>query len=87
MNSLVENKEIPTYQLFSNDQTKLVYCIDAKKAPKIYNSISQINKNNNCNDICFSKTRKIIIEKKKCIDDCSKDNKYKYEYALSKTIA
>ena len=36
--------------------------------------------NNDCNNICFSKTAKIIIEKKQCIDYCENDDTYIYEY-------
>ena len=36
---------------------------------------------NNCSDICFSESKKIISKLKKCIKDCSADNnEYKYEY-------
>ena len=31
-------------------------------------------------DICPLKYNKLIIEKKKCIDDCKNDNEYLYEY-------
>ena len=36
--------------------------------------------NYNCTNECTDKYNKIIIEKGKCIDDCSKDKKYKFEY-------
>ena len=35
---------------------------------------------NLCEDDCFIKTNKLIKELKKCIDDCSKDDTYQYEY-------
>jgi len=36
---------------------------------------------NNCSDICFSKTRKIIPELSICVEDCNYENsEYKYEY-------
>ena len=38
------------------------------------------SKNNNCSNVCFSNTAKIIIEKKKCIDKCENDDIFKYEY-------
>ena len=36
--------------------------------------------NYNCTNECTDKYNKIIIEKGKCIDDCSKDKKYKFEF-------
>ena len=35
---------------------------------------------NNCNDVCFNDTHKIIFKINKCIDKCSNDPNYKYEY-------
>ena len=36
---------------------------------------------NNCSDICFSETKKIIAELNQCLEDCNIDNnEYKYEY-------
>ena len=39
-----------------------------------------LNKTNNCSYICLEKSLKFIIGKKICIDECSKDDIYKYEY-------
>ena len=36
--------------------------------------------NYNCTNKCTDKYNKLIREKGKCIDDCSKDKKYKFEY-------
>ena len=80
MNNIQENRN-NKYNYFQNEVlSNLVYCIDINKSPKIYGFISQINNNNNCSNICFSESRKIIREKNKCIDDCNKDDTYKYEY-------
>jgi surface protein len=34
----------------------------------------------NCDDTCFQENRKIIIDKKKCVFNCSDDEEYKLEY-------
>ena len=80
LNSFVENNIYGINEILSGDVGNLVYCIDAYKAPKIYNFLNGINQNNDCNNTCFTETRKIIVEKKICIDDCSKDDTYIYEY-------
>ena len=38
------------------------------------------NNNYHCKDECPNKYNKIILQKKRCIDDCKKDNKYKIEF-------
>ena len=81
LNSLEEKTYINDQDvLFDNDLSHLVYCIDSSKAPTIARIINNISTNKDCNNICFSAKRKIIIEKKICIDDCSHDDTYKYEY-------
>ena len=75
------NSEITTnYEnLFYNCNESLRYCFNS--------SIEQVNtqlanfSNNNCSDDCFTNLKnKFIIERRQCIDDCSNDNYYKYEY-------
>ena len=79
--SFVEaNEYINTNDIISSDLTNLNYCIDEEKSPNIYNKIKILSSNKNCNNTCFSKNRKIIKEKKICIDDCKNDNIYKYEF-------
>ena len=34
---------------------------------------------NNCDNICFKKGTKMIIEKAECVDSCELDSKYRYE--------
>ena len=48
----------------------------------ICNSYFYFDEFNNyqCTDVCPPKFDKIIIQKNKCIDECKKDDKYKYEY-------
>jgi hypothetical protein len=65
---------------FNNAPSNIIYCIDKTKAAAIADSVEGMNSNNDCDNICFSGSSKIIIEKKMCIDDCKNDNTYIYEY-------
>ena len=58
------------------------YCIDEYKTPNIISQIKSLNKSyiNNCLDICFSKNKKLIIEKNICVSNCINEDFYKYEY-------
>ena len=62
--------------IFSGNSLKI--CCNQEFEALIKNNFSYIN---NCSDICFSDTKKIVSELKKCIKDCNTDNnEYKYEY-------
>ena len=62
----------------------LLYCLNnsKNKSPGFLTYInSTLNKtNSNCSNICFSENKKVILEKKICILNCSDDDIYKYEY-------
>ena len=61
----------------------LIYCANESKIANIisFSSYSYIRSSNHCNHSCFiSPQSKYIIEKNECIDDCSKENNYSYEY-------
>jgi len=75
-----EDKYIALDSLLSNDQTNLIYCIDNNQAKRIFSTISKISKNNDCNNSCFSSSKKIIVGKKICTDNCANDDTYIYEY-------
>ena len=78
--SFVEIDSIQLNNIFTDVFVNLTSCIDETKAPKIANYIKTSNLNIDCNNVCFKKSRKIIIEKKKCIDECNNDDAYIYEY-------
>ena len=82
--NLIPFVEIDAFELndiFPGVSNNLISCIDENNAPKIANYIKTSNINNDCNNnICFKKSRKIIIEKKKCIDECNNDDVYVFEY-------
>ena len=69
--------------IFQNVNRSLIYCAIESTIAKIKSSpYSKIEDyTNNCNHSCFINSQsKYIIEKNECIDDCSKDNNYSYEY-------
>ena len=66
--------------IFSSNLNNLLICIDKNNNKNIIKSIKDTNPIIDCSNACFQETGKIIVEKKKCIDDCSKDDTYKYEY-------
>ena len=66
--------------IFNDGLSNVIYCIDPTIAPHIAGIIGTMNSNNDCSNTCFSSSSKIIVEKKQCIDDCSNDDTYIYEY-------
>ena len=77
-NNIKEN--IQVNEILSNDLTDFIYCVDEVNSNKIYRAFQNINRNNNCSNECFTGSTKLIIETKKCIDNCENDDTYKYEY-------
>ena len=78
--SFVEIDGVEFNDIFLYAFANLISCIDENRAPKIVNYIKTSNLNNDCNNVCLNKLRKIIIEKKKCIDECNNDDAYIFEY-------
>jgi surface protein len=79
-NSFVENSTLKISSIFSYDINSLIYCIDANNSAQIYNYLKKKKLDNDCDNICFSESRKIIPEKKICIKKCEDDEIYRYEY-------
>ena len=74
-----ENNQLKADSMFNNANKNLIYCIN--EGNKILNNLKSFSiLNNNCSDICFTESKKIIFDKKKCILNCSENNIYKYEY-------
>ena len=78
--SFIEIDDIEFDNIFVAAFSNLICCIDENKAPKITNYIKSLNITNDCNNVCFTKSSKIIIKKIQCIDECNKDDTYFYEY-------
>ena len=73
-----------SYWMFYKVNRNLIYCATESTIAKIKSSSQESyieNYNNNCTHSCFLNSQsKYIIEKNECIDDCSKDKNYSYEY-------
>ena len=57
----------------------LIYCLIPTNAPIIYSELQKYHFENDCENICFKKTKKIIIEELKCVENCASARKYSYE--------
>mgnify|MGYP002624060022 CR=1 FL=1 len=78
LKSVKINNLINTNNIFSCRSDKLILCCEKEYESKLTEDLALIN---NCSDICFSETKKIITELRKCIIDCNTDNnEYKYKY-------
>ena len=75
-----EDKYLMIDDLISDDQKDLLYCVDKNHAKRLFANINKISNNSDCNNTCFSSTKKIIVGKKICIDNCANDDIYIYEY-------
>ena len=70
--------KINSKDMFSQELNNLLYCIDTSQSSRIFGDIKNISQNNDCENICFKESRKIIFEEKKCSDKCDDINKYEY---------
>ena len=67
--------------MFTDGNNNLIYCIKNESNILIDIINSQLKYSiNNCSDICFIESKKIILEKKTCVLDCVENNLYKFEY-------
>ena len=72
---------VQTSEMFYNCNKSLRYCINEEKIISTIFTQLEDFPNFNCSDDCFTNSsNKFILEKRKCIDNCSNDNYYKYEY-------
>ena len=79
--SFIENDNLNTSNMFNSISQNLKYCIkDNSKATNIIQLLYEKNIINNCTDECLIENGKYIIEKNLCLDDCGKDDQYKFEY-------
>ena len=77
LKSFTINNEANIINIFDNIgyYTRLCYGNNSSILSEKYNNI-----NNDCNNICFSESHKLISELKICVEDCGLDNEYEYEY-------
>ena len=65
--------------IFEKLNKKIKYCIDDNKTYPFLDLL--INYEKNCRYVCINgNSKKYIIEKNLCVDNCSMDEHYKYEY-------
>ena len=72
-----------TQYMFEYVNRNLIYCADESKIANIKSSKHSYigDYTNNCTHVCLLTSQsKYIIEKNECIDNCTKDKKYSYEY-------
>jgi len=78
----INSSSIIIYQdMFYGCNYQLRYCYNEESMPtEIKGQLSNFQ-NFNCSDDCFTNSiNKFIIEERRCIDDCSKHDIYKFEY-------
>ena len=66
---------------FDGISDDFIYCLNNdNNNPNFVSALESHSKINECGNTCFHESKKIIVSKKTCIDNCMNDNKYKYEY-------
>ena len=64
--------------MFEEVPTDLIYCLDGQNALNILNEIEKTSSNNDCSNICFSKSKILNIEERTCIEDIPQCSQYLY---------
>ena len=66
---------IETQQMFSQTYQNLIYCIynESRISQNLKTAFTNQNFKNNCSDICFINSKKIIINEKRCVIKFSKN--------------
>ena len=82
--SFKEANNLVIYNIFYNTPNDLIYCINEENFPSIKSYI--VSKKNDCDNICFRKTKKIILEKRMCILDCNINDNLYYNYNKTECI-
>ena len=73
------NTTIDYFNMFSQCNKKLKYCLNTKKTYVFINLLKEYEYN--CRDICIDyHSKKFIKDENLCIENCSSNEKYKYEY-------
>ena len=82
LNNFIISQNVNCENMFSGINSKVIYCLDSIKNIS-NNIIEQLAQNNtqNCSDLCFlNEENKFLLQDNKCIDNCTKDERYIYEY-------
>ena len=80
----LKNFYINSYSVCNNNMFKDfvfgIYCFSVNITSKCRTNFYSFM-NNNCSNVCFQNSQsKLIIEKYTCIDNCTKDDQYQFEY-------
>ena len=82
LNNFLISEDTNCLDMFFGINPKLIFCLDSIKY--ISNKlVEQLPENNtqNCSDSCFLNIEnKFLLQDNKCIDNCTKDEKFRYEY-------
>ena len=78
--SFNENSQITLSNIVQGINKDIIYCVNSKNSPKIYESLSRKSNQNFCNHTCFEESIKLLPLKNTCIDNCMNDDLYIYEY-------
>ena len=74
-----QSQTVNIENMFKTINPNIKLCINRENNQNIYQALisTNLNNNNNCNDICFNDFIKIDVNEKKCTEECE-INKYEY---------
>ena len=78
--SFTEKSKLQYTDIFSGTKEDLIYCVNEGTAPNIAKKLEDKTTVNACSNECFNAPKKLIPEKNICLDECSEDETYIYEY-------
>jgi len=66
-------------RIFANDNSNLILCYNESKMPSHF--LNEANRfENSCRKLCIMNSKKFILDKEMCVDNCYNEDIYKYEY-------
>ena len=78
LNNFCESNKVQMDNFFPYG-IKLNFCIDEDNSPEIASKLSNSFSENNCENICFTETKKIVLDERICVEECEKTI-YPYEF-------
>ena len=75
LNSFIFQQDSEIDEMLDGTSDNLLLCYNNEKSASELGSYT-----NNCDNACFNKEPKLIIEGKTCTNECKNDNIYKYDY-------
>ena len=75
-----QNEGLKFPKIFNEIPKNVIVCINEQKAPDLFKLIKELNCSNvYCLDNWYNQQKKLIKDKKECIDNCNINHNYKYE--------